>query len=1549
MADPIATDKKIPKPAAAGVAPAQRADADEMTAAFRLHEKQTGLPADLLEKFKGKSWDQITNSMTQAERLTLVRAAQGALDIGTIWGDTAQQIRGMTGDKEALKSMGLNTLAGKIKTAYIAVNITNPLSPLHYPGMMWAYLARDEKKFAKMTPEQIAADPKLTREVLDTARNLMDSNSHNTLSAIDNLLRVKLGETTDKSLLSFLYFQKINADAAGVVSALPGMWDSIKKGKVPSIDRATAGQVWQDAGAYLVHGGPELVLGLFSGGGSKVATSVVSQGVKTTLKETAKGAFTRTVTSGLARNATEGAVRNLAQQAVQTTAVNIDGEQKQIKEFSKLELLGSAAASALLPEFMKAAPKAVAKTIGGISEGAKGFANVLIATRTTVSHGIDSLASARARALQTVSQTFDGIAAKMKSGAEALFEAMEPNGNASPRRMATQMGSVPIGGGNPRKLLSDVEAIIRNPRSGSDPTNQGSIIDIARNLIDLPGSNKYTADQISEHASLINGSRQIMRVTDDEIKAALGNLKSKNSGLSQYDQIIAAVKHAEDLKKNPASAAPPPMPTAAAPPPMPTAAAPPPMPTAAAPPPMPTAAAPPPMPTAAAPAAPAPMGKITAGHIKKEANRLMALEGSPGGDMTAEAKRRLELMREHGISQDEINLEARRIYEDHGVPGMSYENELDALDNIVETRIKAKPDPTETPGAGKTTADTGADAGKPKTAADPAGGTTTAEAPSKPSAARVFPNAKGTSGGDIEFPEYKTDKDLLKWWLRRKGTTFFPSRNKETGQWSVLWTDITKPATAMRMESRPVTAPVFKAIDSFMDQKGIIAAIKKLQDDIIEDKKTNGGAGIPTLISAFTTDNKAMLDEFKKGVLDLKDHVDKKFHAIPVTPEGSKWRQIGYAFWSREYGRYGITHEQKAALLKHLDGFVEMATDLQNPAGVNATQMTNSISKYWDPVKKAFPSITDTKGNVTTFENNPIGISRAYQMAHDSFARLTGQTFQGSKAAVEWTTNAGQSINHGFYSNGHSGQLVHHGHMTGATNFEATYQNPVLSWADPDDAQLWSTDAKIASFFSDFETLVNAGFAHKAVDYFDELLRRSQHPEKGLLQNTPMVAHFKKFMEGHVNLKPGTPLFRQDLADFYGRISELRERHTGGGLPPGATEMWDRFLPNRSLIRRWMDDSFYLRLGRDWIGGDEWDPLNLKFRVATPVRTFIWNRIKFHTIQKPLAFVSGAKEVELIEDVANGKLPQKVEIKWNTDKDGKAVPGNAQTVGRALVRFASGYTFKDSWHIDKDYIRVIPLPNLLKPSILGYGLYAGTVLSGVGLATNTPWLQSAGGTVMDYSLITTKHMLPATVGAGVGGVKGMFVGDNYFEHKPEDDTKSSAVKGGVNIVVGGLRGAKDGFVSNWSYFGDAPSSPTTPTKTDTNSGATEATKEQTKADSDAETERLRQKYGGAAAPSSTQTTTVPSTAPPSGPSAPPSVQANPKPSQGVPLPAPAPPAVVPAPAPATQKKLPEATPIAGLILRNSWDKSGLPQPTHNVEEAQQNQVLRGPAPGGVNA
>jgi hypothetical protein len=742
-----------------------------------------------------------------------------------------------------------------------------------------------------------------------------------------------------------------------------------------------------------------------------------------------------------------------------------------------------------------------------------------------------------------------------------------------------------------------------------------------------------------------------------------------------------------------------------------------------------------------------------------------------------------------------------------------------------DNAARGTPDPAPTSPTATTPSTTTAPTGT----TTPAGGTTAAataaaatpdDTPSKnlPRLASAKVKWEGETGKTgIFLPDHKTEIDKLKAWLHRKGT-----------HWYTLWTDVQKTPVAMRVESRPVTAPVFHAVDSFMDSKGLTQAIRDLQEEIIADQKATGGKRINSIYQQFIIDNKAKLDEFQAGIAELREHVVKNFKSIPDRPDtkGNKWLAATYAFWPREYGRYNLLDDQKAALLQHLDNFVDIATDLQNPNGQNLAQMRANITKYWDPVKKSFKlGPEDSK-----LEDSPIGISAAYQMAHDAHVRLTGRLFPtakqteeahkkgeealGHKAAVEWLTRVGQSINNKFFSASHSGEIIPLKFAYGKSNFEATYQNDIINSKVTD----WGTNINVVTtFFSPYENLIQGGFLHKAVDYFDEMLRRSHTPDKGLINNTPPISLLKDYIRTHPNLKPGTPEYKPDLADFYKKVADMRQAYTGSTLLPGANQMWDRFFPNRQNQEKWMIDSFIYRLAGDWAGDREISLSQLGFGIATPVRQAFFTRAKFHLFDRPVGFVAGYKKVELVEEERDGRFIQNVKrYAQGVDKDGKSLGGYISgfgAVGRAALRVSSGLTIGDIGWIWK-----IPVP---RPSILGWGL-AGTMAVGAfGRVNEFETLTKPTDAVMNIydkyvPAIPYLHRVTATYGGIVGGAAGGVIkGTNAFGILQASDDDGWAKVGGKFMgrrIFGTLPGAWEGVKLGFGAGGQTTntSSPSTP-------------------------------------------------------------------------------------------------------------------------------------------
>ncbi len=601
----------------------------------------------------------------------------------------------------------------------------------------------------------------------------------------------------------------------------------------------------------------------------------------------------------------------------------------------------------------------------------------------------------------------------------------------------------------------------------------------------------------------------------------------------------------------------------------------------------------------------------------------------------------------------------------------------------------------------------------------------------------------GTTG--IELPEFNTNIHWFKHVVMR--------RNLNPLKLFTNWV----PLSAMEVESRPVTRPVFSAVDRFMQKNGIITAVRKLQEDIIADQKANGGANVKTLISDFTTAKKADLQKFADGVAEVKAKVALDFKAIDEIPGGGVLKKVSYVlpFMSRQYGRYNITHDQKQALIKYLDDMIDLSKDLRNPAGNNAKEIADSVSRHWNAGTGTFASGLEASVN---------GLSRAYQAVHNAHFRLTKKGFAGQWGAVEWIQGLERSIQEGYYTGAHHKEIIG-ASAYGSQNLERTWQNKILPYADKNlqktagaegqVAYRWGTEPDISNFFGWLEALEREGFGHESVYAWNELMRRVQPWGSIDTDNLPVASKTIEYFNKQAKYTKGNKDFSQSYKDWGDKIIERAKQNdtkeTGGG-----TGLWEPLLANRQNRHYYITRSYPYRFAMRW-PGSRTDPLTLG--LAMPGRDWAWTKFVKAPVATFTNFWLGAKETKYTEDFSKALYTQKIET-----------PRGVRDIWRTLVRGASGGAAADTWY-------VLPVPSKL----IGVPMLAGAMAWGAGGAFEMPRVENAGHALVQLA-DTPRSMV-------YGGVKGWI---NGYENTSANATE---VQTAGNILAGGAKGSFHGATS----------------------------------------------------------------------------------------------------------------------------------------------------------
>lgn len=529
--------------------------------------------------------------------------------------------------------------------------------------------------------------------------------------------------------------------------------------------------------------------------------------------------------------------------------------------------------------------------------------------------------------------------------------------------------------------------------------------------------------------------------------------------------------------------------------------------------------------------------------------------------------------------------------------------------------------------------------------------------PKTPKTATATAAAKGVSG--IDLPEFNPTTDWIKHLYLR--------RNLNPRKLFTNWA----PLTAATVNSEVITRPVIRAVDSFMDKKGILKAVRNWQDDVLKEV-AGGGDGSQT-IKAFSAKNLQELKDTHAGILELKNYVDLNYKPLvadrssgPIGKYFATALNATYAIpgFSGGFGKHNITPDQKAALLRYLDDMADLVVDLQNPAGKNATQMLDNIAKNMH--------------KHTDFDGSMNGLSKAYYDAHKAYNRLTKKMFdEKTTVSVQWRGQLEREIQEGSYNGYHPLHPIRKVLGFGE-NLEMTWQNNVLEFGEKHVAQIdpttkqytnftWDT-TKTPQFFGELDTLQNMGFGSEALYAVEELIRRRQIWGGGDRKTLPTASQFKdyytvknwynEFLSDGVTPNPQYSPGNKVWADALIKKAEFND-----ALAPGAAleTPFGHFVDNRQNRHFYAARSYKIRMSLRHPGTRE---NLLAAGLALPGIQYFYP-LMIHQAKRGAGFIGGAKSVVWTEDFNNAlpKYGSKVLIKSDTETYGAVARRIATRIG----------------------------------------------------------------------------------------------------------------------------------------------------------------------------------------------------------------------------------------------------------------------------------------------
>lgn len=619
------------------------------------------------------------------------------------------------------------------------------------------------------------------------------------------------------------------------------------------------------------------------------------------------------------------------------------------------------------------------------------------------------------------------------------------------------------------------------------------------------------------------------------------------------------------------------------------------------------------------------------------------------------------------------------------------------------------------------------------------------------------PKDVGSSSG-IVLPEFNTTTDWNKWFMRRK--------------WDSLFLTHFKNVENMRWNSVPLTRPVIAAADNFMLQNGVIDSVRNLQNHFLDRVKA-GGTG-DDVINAFLGDTAVMnrLKNFRRGVKELRDHVDATYNTIDGSYRLGSLGDFGAATHvipglTGEFGKTGLTKEHKAALVKYLDDMVTLADDLQSPTG------------------KAFQEMRDGITNKThlnaDFVNSPTGLSKAYEATYGAYVRATGRAYTGENVAIEWRDSLVRSLQEGFYTSNQANYVVPYRYMRGSQNLEAIWQNDLMAYVEKtlatmDDkgnptAVRWGTQPDIDNFFNYGIGLYKAGFGHEVLYALGELTRRRQRQGGVDLMIIPTAEAFNNFFTKHAEY--GKSGRFKDFADAAIEIARKNEAERSGA----KQDLLAGLRENRPDKHFYETQSYKYRFAQRWAGNRE---SVTRFGLAAPGYNYLTAEV-LGLPKRHLAYLAGARESKIIRDYANVEGTHKLQIEW-WDKEAKE--GFGSLLRRSALRIGTGGIVND---VRKEIIPIKFSSTALKTYL---------PLAGAGLVWDT-----LAGNEFDpeeysaYQMWQLKTMLPKmTVGAFTGFAVDGFHGWNEARKKNKTPVNLSGITSGIGgFISGGTAGAVGGF------------------------------------------------------------------------------------------------------------------------------------------------------------
>ncbi len=642
--------------------------------------------------------------------------------------------------------------------------------------------------------------------------------------------------------------------------------------------------------------------------------------------------------------------------------------------------------------------------------------------------------------------------------------------------------------------------------------------------------------------------------------------------------------------------------------------------------------------------------------IAAEAARLSGLSGAGTiANLDKEANRRLALMARHGILQSDIEARAAALHIPRGPNGYDLHAERKIiLDLVKESKAANLASTTPLPAAGSIKPDFKSWLKEKWFHGGLSGGGNPAAAPA----------VIGTSG--IRLPEYQTQTDLLKFLMRRNANPF-----KLFTNWA--------PLTALPMESRSITRNIVYAVDSFMKDKGLITSIQKMEQDILADVKA-GGDGLK-ILDQFTIDNKAQLQELQNGILELRKHVADTFDTVRDRRKGDLGMVLDATpGLTNGFGKTGLTKGQKDNVLKYLDDMADMAADLQNTKGRNATQMYENLDQIFTGAK----SYADFEG--------PMGLSKAYYQANDAYFRLGG-IVPGTKspAAHQWKERLVRSFQQEFYSGEHPSANVSYKIVVGDENLENTWQNQILEYAERNIAEKdangqitkfgWN-DTVYTAFFSKLEVLEKNGHGQEALYVLDELMRRSQAWDGVELAYLPDTAPFEKYFKNQTKYQKfkadgvtPNPEFSKAYKDWADEMFKKVSVHDAsrGGAP---IKYFGIFENNRQNRHFYSTQTYPYRFAERHAANNGWN----KLWMAKPGYNYFLDKHVNFPLQTLGFFFRGAHHTEVVNDLTHAMVVQTIKPVWKAG-EGEAKESAAAVLRRAALRIGSGGLINDlSWN-----------------------------------------------------------------------------------------------------------------------------------------------------------------------------------------------------------------------------------------------------------------------------